>query len=138
MTTANVPTWGPDAWKPRHRKDATGRRIFCSPACGANCSYFDYQQAQRRALKLANRLGPGWKPRVWENMGWFCEAVKGKASVHPHYTRGRKTPRYTIYFNTHIQVVLAGPSPSKLVKQALEIARANIREQVADIRAVEV
>jgi hypothetical protein len=31
------------------------------------------QEAERAAAKLLRRMGPGWKPRIWENLGWHFE-----------------------------------------------------------------
>lgn len=63
-------TWGPRGWTPRRRG-----LIYCSPACGASCTWAKYQQANKDAKALAKRLGKGWTIRVWENMGWFYQAI---------------------------------------------------------------
>lgn len=47
---------------------------YCSPACGARCTLSEFQAATRAAEKLAASLGPRWKPRVWENLGWHYSA----------------------------------------------------------------
>lgn len=40
--------------------------------------------AERNARNLVNKLhGKGWKPRVWENMGWHYEAISGPVQVYP-------------------------------------------------------
>lgn len=80
--------YGPKAAQPRRplswRAVARGR-IFCSPACGAGCTKRAFKQATQQAFALAQHCGPGWTPRVWENMGWFCEAVSpcGRYRVIP-------------------------------------------------------
>lgn len=33
------------------------------------------KEATEAAAKLAEELGPGWKPEVWENLGWHHKAV---------------------------------------------------------------
>lgn len=58
--------------------------VYCSPACGADCLFNDFTRATESARLLADGLGSGWKPRVWENMGWFWAAVKGSASVRKY------------------------------------------------------
>lgn len=77
------------SWK-AVRRGAT----YCSPGCGAKCTWEKYQHAKRMARALAKRLGPGWKPEVWENMGWHWKAAgPGGALVYdqgiygggPHY-----------------------------------------------------
>jgi hypothetical protein len=69
-------------WKPRRN-----RGIYCSPACGGGCTHREFTDATRRAAKLAARLGDGWKPRVWENLGWHYtvelgDAKRGGISIH--------------------------------------------------------
>lgn len=46
-------------------------------------------QAQAGAAKLVKMLGKGWKPRVWENLGWHYNAVSldGRLKVHPPRSR---------------------------------------------------
>ena len=56
------------SWTPK-REGA----VYCSPACGNGCKWVDYKLASHKASKLAGRLGAGWKPRVWENLGWHWE-----------------------------------------------------------------
>lgn len=51
--------------KPIRRGD-----IYCARWCGGNCTWAAYQLAKERAAKLCKRMGDGWKPRVWENLGW--------------------------------------------------------------------
>ena len=41
----------------------------------AKCTHADFEGATKRAEELFKKLGKGWKPRVWENMGWFWEAT---------------------------------------------------------------
>lgn len=60
--------------------------IYCAPACGTGCTYAAFLHAQTAARKLCKRLGAGWTPRVWENLGWHYSAVSkcGRLKVHPH------------------------------------------------------
>jgi len=82
--TRGSPTWPPGAWKPKRRG-----AIYCSPACGANCTWAEHQWAKREAKVLAKHLGKGWEPRVWENMRWFWKVVSpcDRIKVHPTYDR---------------------------------------------------
>lgn len=57
--------------------------VFCAPACGRGCTKAEYDEACRRARALARVLGRGWKPRVWENLGWHYNAVRGTLKVSP-------------------------------------------------------
>ena len=65
------------SWTPKEY----GGIFYCSPACGGGCTMAAYEQAKDKAMRLAARLGKGWKPRVWENLGWHYSAVCGKSKV---------------------------------------------------------
>ena len=68
-----------DGWTPIKRGG-----IYCSPRCGAKCTYVAYTKANSSARVLAKHLGPGWMARVWENMGWHYEAIyAGVVAVRP-------------------------------------------------------
>lgn len=79
-----TPTFAPGAWTPRRKGD-----IYCSPACGGEtkwgCTWAEYQAAKRAAKALCDRIGKGWRPRVWENLGWHYSAISpcGRLKVHP-------------------------------------------------------
>lgn len=60
------------SWKPKRNGD-----VYCSPACGGKCTWAAYQKAKRGAAALAKTMGPGWKPKVWENLGWHFKVVRG-------------------------------------------------------------
>lgn len=66
-------------WTPRRRG-----RLYCSPACGGGCTHAAFTKATRSAQALAERLGPKWKPRVWENLGWHFSAASDVGEVHDH------------------------------------------------------
>lgn len=56
---------------------------YCSPSCGGGCTWKEYQQAVRDADQLVKQLrGEGWKPVVWENLGWHFQAVSGPVQVY--------------------------------------------------------
>lgn len=65
-----------DGWTPKLKG-----AIFCSPACGANCTKKNFDEATENARRLANQLGHGWEPHVWENLGWHFEVTKRGATV---------------------------------------------------------
>jgi hypothetical protein len=71
--------------------------IYCAPACGRGCTKAAYERAQKKAAALAKRLGPRWKPRVWENLGWHYSAISpcGSIKVHSSYPEGEM---WTAYF----------------------------------------
>jgi hypothetical protein len=89
-----------DRWKAVRRG-----KVYCSPACGHNCTFAEYEAAVRGAhdlMELLNQRMPGWRAHVWENMGWNYSvqwgtpepgsAHGGLLEVHPiieKYTRGK-------------------------------------------------
>jgi hypothetical protein len=66
------------SWRPRAKGE-----VFCSPACGHGCKRAAYVKAHARARAIARSLGKGWKPQVWENLGWHWGATRGSARVNP-------------------------------------------------------
>jgi len=61
-------------WKARRNG-----RFYCAPACGGRCTWEAYQKAKRDAAALVKTLGPGWKARVHENLGWhYCAVNQAK------------------------------------------------------------
>lgn len=65
-----------DKWTPKLNGD-----VFCSSACGSGCKKADFDRATELAGVIAAKLGRGWIPRVWENLGWHFEVKKGAATV---------------------------------------------------------
>lgn len=65
-------------WLPVLRGD-----IYCSPACGGNCTKSAYDNAVMVSNRLASQLGDGWIPEVFENMGWYWKVQKGDLTVRP-------------------------------------------------------
>lgn len=59
-------------------------RTYCAPFCGSGCTWEDHQAAQKAAKALATRLGKGWTPRVWENMGWHYSVVSPSGAIKVH------------------------------------------------------
>lgn len=82
----------PLSWKPVRKG-----LIYCAPACGSGCTRAEFDKATLSSAALAKRMGPRWKPEVWENLGWHW-AVRspcGRMKVHPVEWRGSVT--YTAY-----------------------------------------
>lgn len=67
------------SWMPK-AYDKDGSR-YCSPACGHDCMAMDFINATKFATELATKMGPGWRPRVWENLGWHWEVEHPAAGV---------------------------------------------------------
>lgn len=79
----------PLSWRPRRRGDT-----YCAPACGHGCKRAAFEAAERKAKRLAAKLGKGWRPRVWENLGWHYSATRPHLAVHPSVDGG-----YTAFLN---------------------------------------
>jgi hypothetical protein len=67
-------------WKPKLKGN-----IYCSSACGGGCNRKDYDKAVKAGKKWANKLGRGWKYRVWENLGWHVKVLKNEFCIHLEY-----------------------------------------------------
>jgi len=68
--------------------------VYCSPRCGGGCKRSAFERATAEANALAARMGDGWRPDVWENLGWHYVVTKGDhphhrgiAEVHPSFVR---------------------------------------------------
>lgn len=134
---------------PRWKARRTGDR-YCSPACGRGCTWAEYQDALRKGRALAKRLGTGWRPRVWENVGWHYDArtLDGVMKVHENRSRDGFVISYTAFFERkdlpHTGDVVRGNwtarggTPQEAVDAVLTIAEeeiATIQESLASYRA---
>lgn len=124
-------------WTPRLQDNG---RVYCSPACGMKCRKEDHDKAQAAATALAARLGPEWKPRVWENMNWHYSAnhKASKISVYPRIRRweGRSeheegVDEYRVYFNINPQIITEAIDPVEAVRQALK----ELDDHIASLQA---
>ncbi len=57
-------------------------KTYCAPACGRGCTHKEYLEARAAAAKLCKLLGPAWKPRIWENLGWHYEVRLATMTVY--------------------------------------------------------
>lgn len=105
-------------WTPVLRADGT----YCSPGCGARCTKDAHDEARRNAALLVSAMGPGWKPRVWENLGWHFEARLDSSEVECHVMPpNRNRDRYTCFLNTNPQFVVMAGTPNEAVAEALRM-----------------
>lgn len=130
MSTRLKPSWEPQV---RH-----GGAVYCSPACGFNCTREEHDRAHREAGELAKRLGDGWTPHVWENMGWHYEAVKGIARIMPVKGRDGVILSYTAYVNSAFgrQVITRGTDPVDAFGMAMQQARTTVQRMEAELNDV--
>ena len=79
-------------WKPRQAGS-----VYCSPACGRGCTVEEWNQAKMRAHAIVEGLSvdKGWKPEVWENLGWHAQAVHGDIRVM------NSGPKYHAFCKNH-------------------------------------
>lgn len=73
------------SWRPVREGDR-----FCAPACGRGCTHAEYVDALTKAAAVVKSLGPGWKPVVSENLGWYysvehVSGMKVHCSAGPSY-----------------------------------------------------
>jgi hypothetical protein len=85
------------SWKPRAGADG----IYCAPACGRGCKRIEYDAAVAAVDALVKLLGPGWKSRVWENLGWHYEAISkcGRWKLSPSARVGTTAIHFTLFAN---------------------------------------
>lgn len=55
--------------------------IYCSPACGFNCTLAKHDEAVAGANALVEELGTDWFPRVWENGNWYYSAKHKREDI---------------------------------------------------------
>lgn len=113
------------SWKPRsYTKDGIER--YCASACGSDCTREKYFRADRLATHMVVRLGPQWRKRVTENMGWHASAHhKTGVDVHASVDReGRVT--YSAFYRSWC---VSGP------RNPVSALRALIREVKRDVTA---
>lgn len=123
-STQTQATWEKTAWVPRKLPGG----IYCSPACGCRCELKQFEKVTKAAAKLAKRLGPNWKPWVWENGGWNYRAVidwkqeQHQFAIEVHerkYTIGPTT--YDCWIQTSPQFIVDGfKTPEKAVEAAFK------------------
>lgn len=105
--------------------------IYCSPGCGFNCAKEDHDEAQRKGAELAQRLGQGWEPVVWENCMWHYAARVTWDGPEVRLTHGYEPGKareghregiddYTCHLNTNPQFIGRSTDPSKAFQDAIE------------------
>lgn len=107
-----------DRWKAVRRG-----AIYCAPACGMGCTKVAFDAATKKAEKLAHDMGPGWAPRVWENLGWhYSVSFGGLIDIHPN--EHQKKTSYTVFVQTTPQFVARSTNVRKALADAVSELRA--------------
>lgn len=98
---------------------------FCAPGCGSHCLMSDFKRAEVRGASLCRRLGKEWRTRVWENMGWFVEAVHSSGYLKV----SGKARNYTCYFGAGHggRWVGTGNTPKRALADAIDLARTELK-----------
>lgn len=115
-------------WSPRNLPGG----IYCSPACGGACSRADHDRANADATALATRMGDGWGPEVWENLGWHWRITNGAFTMYED-----RDGKYSAWFDltgiTKIIVEAATPKDALgLVRQDARTLIRRIEDHLAD------
>ena len=105
----------------------------CAKWCGSGCTEEAYQKARRGGAALAKQLGKGWKPRVWENMGWHFAAVSscGRLEVHSHGGRS-----FTAYLGEADQPGGRWAEHGKTPKAAVKATVREGKRELAEVAAL--
>lgn len=121
-----TPLSTPDRWTPK-----LNGKIFCSPACGAQCKKADFDLATNGASALVGQLGSGWEPHVWENLGWHFEATKRGATVSVDESAQYEA---SIRFHMDERIELCVSETRATPREAVEAVIAGIDARVAILK----
>jgi len=116
-----------DRWTPILAGD-----IYCSLACGSWCKLVEFEQGTASASALVAELGPGWKPRVWENGGWYFSAENGAATVDYSERGGNFTACIDagVFNERHEQFRAEGSDP----RAAMEAVLDQVKHKIASLK----
>lgn len=124
----------PLSWTPKQRG-----KIYCAPACGGGCTLEAFNLATKRANILCARLGHGWRPRIWENLGWHYSAVSscGRWKVHAHHHKSGVT--YSAFLGAADSPggfwAESGETPEAAMRNTWDAAKGQIAEFVSYLTA---
>jgi hypothetical protein len=108
---------------------------YCAPFCGRGCTSAEHARAVEGASKLVEELGEGWKPRVWENLGWWYEATNGVCAIMPNGYIAING--YTAFLNTDARQYLGrGGTPKEALEDAVKQATMQLNHSIAQVEAL--
>ena len=116
--------------------------FYCSLACGGKCTRKANVAAVRGAAAMVRRMGPGWTPRVWENLGWHYEVISPcgriKVIVTHHLAKNAKT--YTAYLGEKGEPggrwVDTSRTPEGAIKKVIEKAQRDLKRLGASLKGL--
>jgi hypothetical protein len=136
MTIPEVEEAGMGSWTPILSADG---QYYCSPRCGGGhfCRKEWYDSAVSNAAKLAEVMGDGWTPNVFENLGWYYDASNGIGRITTSIDHRDGSVTYTAWINTpEHQFITHNRDPQEAWGMAVQDARtfmARLQADLADI-----
>lgn len=122
------PTWPKGAWTPRRRGD-----VYCSPACGGNCTFKAFNSATFKASLLCEKLGAGWEPDVWENLGWHHAVISPCRRIRLSGGYGQYIAFLTEKGESGGRYVADGRTPKSAIRACVAEAKADLAKIGATI-----
>jgi len=116
-----------DGWRPRHLPGG----VYCSPRCGGSCKLSDYERAVNGSKALAERMGDGWRPEMWENLGWFWIVRRGNLEIHPC-----SDGTYSAWFQGSKQFIAYGDTPEDALANVIRDLRCFVETIQEELREV--
>lgn len=87
------------------------------------------ESCTRKAAALCKKLGKGWKPRVWENLGWHWEVQKGNLWVRTDRDYWSGVYTYSAWLQTSPQIITEHfATPGDAIRQLHKMITDRINE----------
>jgi hypothetical protein len=100
-------------------------KIYCARFCGCNCTYAEFKRATAESTSLAKRLGPSWKPRVFENAGWRWAVETRDGILKVHHTDFGGVRTYSAFLGRRWSA--NSPSVDEAIYVVISNAQAELR-----------
>ena len=109
-------------------------KIYCSPACGGNCTKADYDRAVREAKKLLKTLrGQGWTAIVYENLGWYFKVKAGPLEVCADFRGPLGCTRYACSLHEIVPDNFWSTNPNEAVERTVAHCIAGASKSLASL-----
>lgn len=115
-------------------QNVKGKLIYCGDRCGRGCTLDEYESAVTAANKLVAALPEGFKPRIWENLGWHHEAVKTVSSDSRISIRDQTHSEGNYSADSRVagrQFMSFGRTPVEALNQLIGVAWSKITTETA-------
>lgn len=119
--------------------------VYCSPFCDGGCKKSEYDYAVKQADLLCKELnsvngGNNWKPKVWENLGWYYKAkcIINETcwiNVCPYSHEGKTVYWIDSFLNGRQYILDCGNNPVKGVSELLKRAENDAKALLRDIES---